>query len=188
MFDFDKNITDNLAYFNDQEPDDEHKERFAAKLDEKPVIRNRRFNVGLISSIAASLIILISISYLVYNQQELMDNNIQYITQIEYTDDFLTIQDYYDDLSNEKLLEIDEFAKDKEEASRLKSKAKKKMDKLDESLAMIEKEYVKNPQCKKLKDAIISNKKMKVDVVNNIVEQLDNAQQGYHAGSMYTNF
>jgi hypothetical protein len=62
------------------------------------------------------------------------------------------------------------------------------MEKLDASLAMIEKEYVKNPQCDRLKAAIVSNKKMKVKIVDNIVEQLDNAQRGYHAGSMFTNY
>lgn len=45
-----------------------------------------------------------------------------------------------------------------------------------------------NKKHEKLKAAIVINKKMKVEVVDNIVEQLDFAQRGYHAGSMFTNY
>ncbi len=111
-----------------------------------------------------------------------------YITQIEIPEDMVQIQNYYEDLSTTRLEEIDGLAQNEDEAKRLKAVAQKKMDKLDAKLAIIEKEYMKNPQSEELKDAIISNKKLKADVVNNIVEQMDKAQRGYHAGSMYTNF
>ncbi len=189
MFDLEKNIKNNLAYFNDQKPDDGHKARFAERLASKTKINRRKYSLTTYSKIAAAIVLLITTSYLIfstYNIAHERDN--LYITQIEYSDDFSKIQDYYDDLSQTGLLQIDELAQNDEQALKVKNKAQKKMDKLDANLAMIEKEYVKNPQSEMLKEAIISNKKMKVEVVNNIVEKMDNAQRGYHAGSIYTNY
>ena len=189
MFDLEKKINDNLAFFNDQEPDDGHKARFEERLVTKTEIKSKKFSLMTYSKIAAAIVLLITSSYLIistfnnYNDREDL-----FITQIEYSDDFIKIQNYYDDLSQTAILQIDELAQNDEQAIILKQKAQKKMEKLDANLAMIEKEYVKNPQSEKLKEAIISNKKMKVEVANNMVEQIDNAQRGYHAGSIYTNY
>ncbi len=72
--------------------------------------------------------------------------------------------------------------------AKLKEMAIKKMDKLDANLAIIEKDYMKNPQCEKLKEAIINNKKKKIEVIDNIVEQASNARRGYHVGEMFDKF
>ncbi len=185
-------ILNNVPYFTDNNPNDGHKARFAAKLNQSLPVKSKKAKLHLYMQIAAAIIVLVSVSYLVLNDSSNNNNNNNrdemYITQIEYSNELYQVQNYYDELSLARLAKIDELADSDEEAQKLKSKAIKKMDKLDANLAKIEKEYVKNPQCDKLKAAIVNNKKMKVKVVDNIVEQLDNAQQGYHAGSMYTNF
>ncbi len=188
MFDLEKNIKDNLAYFNEKEPDQGHRDRFASRLTEN-LQPTKRINLSLFSKIAAAILLIIATSYFVFdsiNSSSERDN--LFITQIEYSDELTNIQSYYDELSQTALLQFDEFAPNEEQALLLKKKAKKKMDNLDANLAMIEKEYVKNPQCEKLKEAIITNKKMKVEIVNNMIDQMGNAQRGYHAGSIYTNF
>lgn len=188
MYDIEQNIKENLAYFDDQEPDSGHRERFASKLNTGSSTRTKRFSLETSSKIAAVLVILITVSYLLIKQVDLDNHDNLYITQIEYTDEMIKIQNYYDELSASSLDQIDGLAQNEDEAARLKSVAKKKMEKLDANLAMIEKEYMKNPQNKELKEAVINNKKMKAQVANNIVEQLDNAQRGYHAGGSYPNF
>jgi len=189
MFKVEEKIKDNLAYFNNQEPDEGHQERFASRLNNNTSAKPKRVNIQMISKVAAAVLILIATSFLLLKVIDMkVGNERTEITQIEYTDDFKKVQAYYDEISVERLDKIDELATSEEEADRLKKTAIKKMDKLDANLAMIEKEYVKNPQCEKLKAAIVSNKKMKVEIVDNIVEQLDYAQQGYHAGSMFTNY
>ena len=188
MHDIEKKITDNLPYFNDIEPEQGHKARFTDKLNQNlPVTKKVQLSMYL--KIAAAILLLIATSYIILkyeSKNSLRDE--QYIAKIEYSNELYKVQSYYDELSLSRLTQIDELASSVEEAQRLKSKAIKKMEKLDANLAKIEKEYVKNPQCDKLKAAIVNNKKMKVKVVDNIVEQLDNVQRGYHAGSMYTNF
>ena len=188
MYKLEKKIIDNQPYFNDQEPDQGHRDRFAAKLSHGGRSKRRRITVYDFMKVAAVIVLLISVSYLLLKPTTIAENGRLYITQIEIPEDMVQIQDYYEELSTAKFDEIDGLAQNEDEAKRVKAVAKKKMDKLDSKLAVIEKEYMKNPQSEELKEAIISNKKLKADVVNNIVEQMDKAQRGYHAGSMYTNF
>lgn len=189
MFNIENKIKENLAYFNDQEPDEGHQSRFINRLSNNTSAKPKKISIQLFSKVAAAILILIATSFLLLKVIDMkVGNERTEITQIEYTDDFKKVQAYYDNLSIARLDKIDELATSEEEAQRLKANARKKMEKLDANLAMIEKEYVKNPQCKKLKAAIVSNKKMKVEIVDNIVEQLDFAHQGYHAGSMFTNY
>ena len=189
MFDIEKEIENNLAYFNDNEPDEGHAARFVSKLNDGLDSRSGKITFPIYFKIAATLLVLLAASYMIYETISVSDlREEMYVTQIVYSQELMQVQSYYDELSLSRLKQIDELANSTEEAQRLKSKAIKKMDKLDANLAKIEKEYVKNPQCDKLKAAIVNNKKMKVEVVDNIVEQLDNAQRGYHAGSIYTNF
>jgi hypothetical protein len=189
MFNIEKNIVDNLAYFDDKEPERGHRDRFISKLGSNNKKRIGIFSTYNVLKVAAVVVVLIASSYMILKTfNSLQDREDLFITRIEYADDLTQIQNYYDKLSELRILKIEEYAQNDEEALRLKNKAMKKMEKLDANLAMIEKEYVKNPQSEKLKKAIINNKKMKVDVVNNIVEQMDYAQQGYHAGSIYTNY
>ncbi len=187
MSDFENKIKSNLAFFESQEPDEGHRERFIQRLDKKDP-RKRIINFSLFGNIAAAVIITVTVGFLAINHFKEAKTENLYITQIAYSEDMMELQDYYDRLSIEKLNNIDNVATDNNEADRLKKKALKKMDKLDANLAMIEKEYAKNPECKKLKKAIIDNKKKKVEVVDNIVEQASNAKKGYHVGTMLNEF
>jgi len=189
MFDVEKKVKDNLAYFNNNEPDQGHKARFASRLSDTSKVGAKKIRIQLLFKIAAAFLLLIATSYFILKTvTQNMKVEKQLITQIEYSDDLNKVQAYYDELSKIGLNQIDELAQSEGEAQKLKTITQKKFNKLDANLAMIEKEYVKNPQCDKLKAAIVNNKKMKVEVVNNVIEQLDKAQQGYHAGSMYTNY
>ncbi len=189
MYDIEKKIKDNLAFFEDREPEDGHRDRFIAKLSKGSVKKSLRFYIYSTMKIAAVfLVLLVSSYYVVKIATSSGEREDILITKIEYSEDFTQIQNYYDELSNLRMLKIDEYAQNDTEAMRLKEEVINKMERLDANLAMIEKEYVKNPQSEALKEAIISNKKMKVEVVNNVVEQMNYAQRGYHAGSMYTNY
>lgn len=189
MFDIENEIKDNLAYFNDKEPDEKHQARFANRLKGNISANPKKISIQSIFSIAAACLLLIATSYLILETLDLKNSNDQlYVTDIIYTPELENVQDYYDDMSVSELNKIDEYVKSDEEGQRVKTIAQKRMDKLDANLAKIEKEYMKNPQNERLKAAIVVNKKMKAQVAKNIVEKLDNAQKGYHAGSMFTNY
>lgn len=189
MFDIEKKIKENLAFFNDSEPEKGHRGRFITRLSESDKSKKKiGVNFSLITKVAAIGLLVIALGFVLVNQLNTLKSENIMVTQIVYTDEFSEMQNYYDELSYSKLSEIDRIASNPDEAKRLKEKAEKKMEKLDASLSMIEKEYVKNPQCDKLKEAIIDNKKMKVKVVDNIVNQLANSQKGYHVGNEYLKF
>ena len=189
MFDIESKIKENLAFFNNQEPDEGHKARFASRLTGDTSTKRKKITTQSFIMIAAACILLIASSYLILNTINIENSGkVRYVTDIVYPQELNKVQDYYDELSVSHISEIDKHAKSDKEAERIKVKAQKKMDKLDANLAMIEKENMKHPQNEKLKAAIVVNKKMKAEVAENIVEQLDNAQKGYHAGSMFTNY
>ncbi len=189
MVEVENKIKENLAYFKDQEPDKGHKARFASRLSANNSTKSKKISLLSFVKIAAVFLLLIATSYIILKTINIKNSHeLQYVTVITYPEEFNKVQTYYDELSESNLNKIDKYAKSDEEAQRIKVKAQKKMDKLDANLAKIEKEYMKNPQSKKLKAAIVVNKKMKAEVAENIVEQLDNAQRGYHAGSMFTNY
>jgi|TARA_B100001971_G_C18245192_1_gene573735 hypothetical protein len=189
MFDIENRIKENLAFFNDREPDEGHKARFASRLSDSNIAKPKKITIQSFIMIAAALLLLIATSYLILRTVSVGNKNeIHSVTDIVYPQELIKVQNYYDELSVSRLNQIDNHAKSEEEAQKIKVKAQKKMDKLDANLAMIEKEYMKNPQSERLKAAIVVNKKMKAEVAENIVEQLGNAQLGYHAGSMFTNY
>lgn len=186
MSDIEKKIRDNLAYFDENEPGEGHRDRFIRKMSVDK--KKKRFNISLISKVAASLILIVGISVVLVNQIKIAKSNNLYVTQIKLPDDILEMQSYYDQMSQAKLQSIDSVARNKDEADRLKKIAQKKMDNLDAGLAMIEKEYMKNPECDRLKEALVNNSKKKVEVIDNIVEQAGNAKRGYHVGTMFDKF
>lgn len=188
MHSIEKKIKNNLDYFNTHYPDKNHTTRFEEKLNLRLNPKSKNKNYSLLLKVAAIFLLLISISLLLINNNSDKLREEMYITQIEYSPDFSLVQDYYDEISIEQLNKIEELAVSTDEATRLKLNAQKQMKKLDANLAKIEKEYIKNPQCKKLKAAIINNKRMKATVADNIVEQLNKVQHEYYVGTMYTNF
>ncbi len=93
MLDLESRIRENKAFFEDNEPDNGHRERFINKLSESGS-KKRKISLSSISKIAASLIILISASYFIVNETRQAKSNVMYITQIELTDEMVQLQSY----------------------------------------------------------------------------------------------
>ncbi len=183
MFDLEKEIKENKAYFDGDEPDEGHRMRFANKLGKEMHSSSRRKYI-LWWKYAAAMVIVAATSYTIINNVNF--NSDHSAKQIVFSEELQEVQDYYDVNVDNKLEEIDEIAVDEKQAKLLKAKAVKEMEKIDADLAMIEKEYVKNPQCDKLKAAIITSKQKKVEVVENIVKQAGNTPVSFRAGGVYT--
>ncbi len=183
MINIEDKITENSLFFKDEEPNDGHENRFANRLENLSAKPRKRKSISLYVKIAAAFLILFVTSFLLLNIK--ISNNINnelFVTKIEYSTQLAQVQSYYDELVINKLNSIDELASSDNEAKRIKLKAQKSMDKLDANLSMIEKEYVKNPNNPQLAAAIVNNKKMKVKIVDNIINQLGDVQNTYHIG------
>lgn len=184
MFDVEKEIKDNLAFFNDNAPDEGHQLRFSQKLDKelhsskiKPLLHFWRYAAAVVVLLATSYTVMFVMNY---------DGNHREITNIVYSKELKIVEDYYDATSDYNLQKINEVAVNEHQAGILKKKAVKEMKKLDANLAMIEKEYAENPDCDKLQAAIVNNKRKKAEVVETIVKHAGNVIIGYNAGEIFT--
>ena len=184
MLELENKIKDNVAYFNDNEPDEGHELRFAQKLNHELHSEPKRKFLSYWKYAAAVLIVFAS-SYTIINTIDFKSNTAT-ITPIVFSYELQEIQDYYDDNAKFDLDKIDEIITDEKQAEALKAKAEEHINKIDAKLVMIEKEYVKNPDCERLKAAIINGNRMKKEVVDDIVKQAGNAQVNFRAGSVYS--
>jgi len=105
-------------------------------------------------------------------------------TRISFSDEIEEVFAYYDALSSTNIKKIDQLALNEEEAKRVKAIAGKQLENLDANLAAIEKEYAKNPDNQMLKAAMVNNKRMKAEIVDNIVKQLNEAGNTYKEQSL----
>lgn len=168
-------------FFNDKEPLEGHFDRFADKLEQQNNRQRISFQKSLLK-IAAVAIILLSVSYFTFYQFNKQKTEMMAeIIKIEYTNEMGEVLKYYDAASYIKTEEIEQYALNPEEALKSRQKAGHQLENLDARLAAIEKEYIKNPENKQLKAALVNTKRKKSEVINQIVRQLEIAQSGYYA-------
>ncbi len=174
-----KKIIDNPAFFDDQEPVMGHKRRFVDKLDhiEEQEIGRGRWSNWL--RIAAVAVVFIAASFLVfkYSIQDISGAVMREVVQIDFSNDIENVFAYYESLTSTKVGQIEQLAVNDIQAKHIKSIAEKQLENLDASLAEIEKEYVKNPENTRLKAALVNNKRKKAEIMDNILRQLDQANQ-----------
>jgi len=172
-------IKDNPAFFDPQEPALGHKKRFIDKLDEIEVEEARKGHWKNWLQIAAVALVLVAASYLVftYSARDLGGAVMREVVNIDFSNDIETVFAYYESITNTKINQIDQYAVNDEQAQHVKSLAEAQLENLDATLAEIEKEYAKNPENPRLQAALVNNKRKKAEVMENILKQLDQANQ-----------
>ena len=174
-------IRKNAELFNDSEPSAEHLSHFAKLLEKRHNTKRITFWQTTLK-IAATAIILISVSYFTFyqfNKQKSQPST--QITQIEYSDDMDEVLNFYDAASTIKAEEIEQYALNPEQALIMRKKASRQLENLDAKLAEIEKEYMKNPENKNLRAALVNTKRKKSEVMNQIVKQMEIAHSGLYS-------
>ncbi len=176
-------IKQNKDFFNHQEPEQGHIERFISRLDESNTEQRRPVMWGLIIKIAAVALILLSVAYLTFKYSIVDFGNLvaKQVSKIEFPKEINDVFAYYDAVTNSKVDEIDKLTITREEAERVKKIAKNQLQNLDANLAEIEKEYSKNPDNELLYAALINNKKKKAEIMDNIIKQLDKANNEFQS-------
>ena len=174
MLKFEDNIKRNKSYFDKHEPDAGHSERFINKLDQSEPGKNHQFQFGWVYKIVAGIAFLfVAGFFLIYLLNNSKKPSETLVNSIEYPQDMNDILAYYDEVSLDKVNEIDNLVSDSDKAESLKKTAINRLADIDGSLASIEKEFVKNPEDENIKSALINNKRKKVEVMDNILTQLD---------------
>ena len=172
-----KKIGENKAFFDDQPLPAGHRQRFTVKLESAGRKESKKIQWPGIFRIAAVLLILVS-SFFVFKNisfNHFGSAVLEGVTMITFPEELENVFNYYDRIAQQKVEKIDQAAINDTEAQRIKTIAEKKLQALDANLAKIEKEYMKNPDNKKLKAALVNNKRQKERVIENILTQLDQA-------------
>ncbi len=174
-------IRKNTDYFNDREPSLEHLSRFTELLEKQSA--SRRISIWQTTAkIAATAIILIAVSYFAFNQfNKQKSQQSTQIIQIEYSDNMNEVLNFYDAASTIKAEEIEQYALNPEQALKAQKKAKRQLENLDAKLAEIEKEYMKSPENKNLRAALVNTKRKKSEVINQIVKHMEIAHSGLYS-------
>jgi hypothetical protein len=175
-----KKIKENSSFFDYHSPPEGHRQRFLERLEKSaPVHDDRKEHLMMIFKIAAVALIFIAASWMIfkYSFTDLSGAVIQEVIKIEFPGELEETFAYYDQKAEAKLDSIDEIAPNAEEAERVKEMASHQFQRLDAEMAAIEKEYMTNPGNKKLEEALLSHKKLKAGIIEDIITQLSLAKQ-----------
>ncbi len=172
-------IKDNPAFFDDRKPVLGHKKRFVEKLDEMEVEQADKGHWANWLRIAAVGLVLIAASYFIfkYSVEDLSGAVMREVVQIDLSNDIENVFAYYESITDTKVNQIEQYAANNEQAMHVKSLAQAQLENLDATLAEIEKEYAKNPENIRLQAALVNNKRKKAEVMDNILKQLNQANQ-----------
>ena len=173
MSELEEKIKNERAFFNAHEPKPGHKERFIDMLESEPAFKKSRNLNAVWIRVAASLIILLSASYMVFNFLTENNSKAQNVLLIEYNEDFENILTYYDQKAIEKVEELEKLTSDSEQAEMIKKAVQNQFEDIDISMAAIEKDYQKDPDNEKLKAAMINSKRNKLKVMDQVMKQLN---------------
>lgn len=172
-----KKIKENKDFFDDRQIPEGHKARFSDKLDRLSHKKVRKDRWPAVFRIAAVIAILVSGFFVLRNfsYDNVSGAVLNQVTEISFGTEIENVFAYYDAISEKKIEKIDQLAPNNEEAGRIKKFAEKQLRELDANLAEIEKEYTKYPDNKRLKAAMVNNKRKKAEIMDNILKQLDEA-------------
>lgn len=170
MKDIDKIIQKNRQSFDTFEPGDGHFERFEEKL--KVFNQNKKtFTAGYILKAAAIAILVVLSGLWVYDNIDARMN--QGIALSEISKEYSEVEMYYTHLVNEKYEEIDQFHF---MDSTQKDMLIKELSQMDSIYDNLKEDLITNPNDQRVINAMIQHYQLKVEVMNHILNQLQQAQ------------
>ena len=168
-------FTDHRNEFDDAEPAHGHFERFEARLKQASGKSFPRIGNRLIYRIAASLLLLLTLSGVLY---ELKTNSLHSDLGTGYRRAELPAEIseailYYDGLALKQLLEIETIAGTNERARDLSQSARKEINALDENTAMLKLAFLESPGNERILAALVQNQQMKEKITSTILDQMN---------------
>lgn len=170
MKDLDNIIQENRSEFDSFEPSDGHFERFEQKLKELNK-KEKTFTIGYILKAAVVTILVVLSGLWVYDNFESKTNN--GIALSEISPEYGEVEMYYTHLVNQKYSEINQ-------CETLNSTQKRmlvyELDEMDSIYSNLKNDLKTNPNDERVINAMIQHYQLKVEVMNQILQQLQQAQ------------
>jgi len=163
-------IRKNKSHFDQSEPNEGHKKRFAEKLDEiHPEEHGSVSRISILQRIAAVFVVMLTVSLVLVlvlrTPKEMVAAN-QLPVELQ------EVQLYYDQLADDKIEQISECAINEEEARKLRDIASQELEEINIQTRELEDEYFKNAENEKIENALINNYKSKSEILDNILDRL----------------
>lgn len=166
-------IKKNKDFLDGAEPGEGHLERFQLKLaslhrEEAPVKQSPgRPQFIRVAAVIAVLATLSIVAYLISPAWK--NNNLQ---ANELPQEILEAKFYYNNLTSEKLAQIENCALSPEDAMQIKDMAVKELDQLDANSTQLENTLLQNKDNPKVKNALLNNYRTKSKLVDDIINRL----------------
>jgi hypothetical protein len=161
--------------FDAHEPAPGHFERFEARLLEVPAPSRIRHGSSLVYRLAAVLLFLVALSFVIYfAKTDALHSGfgITY-TAVELPADIREAIQYYDGVAVRQLGEIDDLAGSDLQARHLSQSARNEIRSLDENTAMLKQAFRESPGNDRILAALVQNQQMKEKITSTILEQLN---------------
>jgi len=179
MNDLEKYIRNHRAEFDDAEPDPGHFRRFEERVHLRGVKSINPFNRPFLLKIAALILLLITVSVLVFDltTRGILNrwNNAQ--ASVEFPQEVKEVIMYYDNQATQQLLEISRLAGSTEEAKKLTTQAMKDVSTLDDNTGELKRAFSENTNQERILTAIIQNQQMKENILTTVITQLNQFKQ-----------
>lgn len=176
MKDLKKNIQDKRQAFDSREPNPGHFDRFEEKLDAYHAEGESWFEKhGFALRIAATILIFVALGAFLYTglydrvKGVLSDR----IVAAELPDEVVEVMQYYNVITDSKVEQIDELAVSQDEAERVKQMALLELKALDEFRTELEKEYAKQPDNKRILNALLQNQQQREKILDRILNTMN---------------
>lgn len=158
-------IKDNIDFFNSEEPDDGHFERFTQKL-AKP--EQKIIKIKFTTFIkAAGILVLMTLSGLWTYEHFLQKPEIIKLGDI--SPEYREAENYYLNTINTEYLEIKQFKFQDKDQKRI---LLKELQDMDSVYVQLQKDLKLNPNDERVINAMINHYQLKIEVMNQIISQL----------------
>ena len=189
MLNIEEFIRKNASTLAAEEPRLGHEQRFLTKLKAEQSRNQRRKIQSLVFRVAATLLLLVSIVWLVFEPAKTtIASNATKISSIKLPLDLTETLDYYNQKALAEANNISKESHSTSETDRVQKFAQKQIEKLDAQLLSIEKEYVKNPGNEAVRAALVNTQRKKSEIIDNISTQTNMAAKGFRVGEPFTQF
>ncbi|MCK4678106.1 MAG: hypothetical protein KAT48_08255 [Bacteroidales bacterium] len=178
MISLEDKISRNKEMFDHAEPSDDHFEKFGRKLSEFNKPQKWKFNRGLFLKIAASILILISISITLNYVGKNNGNNLFLNNSVaEAPVELQEIQLYYTNLTDDKLQQIDQLAGSSDEGEKIKRMIRGEVEEIKLNTNELENEYVSGANDGRTMSAIVNNYRIITNLLDHIINDLNKTNQ-----------
>jgi hypothetical protein len=165
-------IQENRALFDTEEPSAGHMERFAQKLAQKHKASSR-FSFGYILKAAAITLLIVLSGLWVYEHTPYSEPRVEINSLSDISPEYQEVEQYYVTTVNNKYDEIRQFNFEDKKQQKMLLQELEAMDSIYDELR---RDLQANPGDERVINAMIQHYQTKVEVMNQIIDQLQNVK------------